>query len=77
MADITVTVSDDHLGRIDEVAAALRTNGMQVRQVHGRIGMISGSAPDDRRQSLRAVDGVEAVEDEASFQLPPPDSPVQ
>jgi hypothetical protein len=77
MADITVTVSDDHLARIDEVAAALRDNGMQVRQVHNHIGVISGSVPDDRREPLQAVDGVEAVEDDVSFQLPPPNSPVQ
>ena len=77
MADITVTVSDDHRGSIDEVAAALRDNGMQVSQVLDAIGIISGSVPDDRRQSMEAVEGVAAVEEEHAFQIPPPDSPVQ
>ncbi len=77
MADITVTVSDDHLASIDEVAEVLRDNGMHVGQVLAALGVISGSVPDDRRQSLEAVDGVEAVEEENTFQLPPPSSPIQ
>lgn len=77
MVDITVTVGDAHLASIDAVAAALRNNGMQVRQVLAEIGIISGSVPDGRRQSLEAVDGVEAVENENTFQLPAPESPVQ
>ncbi len=77
MPNVTVTVSDSHTDRIDEVAQALSDRGMQVRQVLPAIGMISGSAAADQEQSLQAVDGVEAVEEETSFQLAPPDSPVQ
>lgn len=77
MALVTVTVSDDHLDALHTVAAALRANGMQVHEVLDTVGVISGSVPEDRRGSLSAVDGVEAVEDVHTFQLPPPESPVQ
>jgi hypothetical protein len=76
--NVSVTVADAHLARIDEVAAALRGSGLHVSQVHHAIGIISGSIPDSRRQSLETVTGVAAVEtDTTFFQLPPPDAPVQ
>jgi hypothetical protein len=77
MPDVTVTVSDAYADHIDDVAQALRDQGMQVSQVLSALGMISGSAPSDREQSLKAVEGVEAVEKAMTFQLPPPDSPIQ
>ena len=77
MAGVTITVDDTHLDRIEEVAAHLRSSGMQVDQVLNEIGLISGSVPDDRRQLLKTVTGVQSVEDTATVQLPPPESPVQ
>jgi uncharacterized membrane-anchored protein len=50
---------------------------MHVDQVLNEIGVISGSVPDDRRQLLQTVTGVQSVEDTATVQLPPPESPVQ
>jgi uncharacterized membrane-anchored protein len=77
MAGVTVTVDDTHLDKIEEVAAHLRKSGMHVDQVLNEIGVISGSVPDDRRQLLQTVTGVQSVEDTATVQLPPPESPVQ
>ena len=77
MAGVTITVDDTHLDRIEEVAAHLRSSGMQVDQVFNEIGVISGSVPDDRRQLLKTVTGVQSVEVAATVQLPPPESPVQ
>jgi uncharacterized membrane-anchored protein len=77
MTGVTITVDDTHLDRIEEVAAHLRSSGMQVDQVLNEIGVISGSVPDDRRQLLKTVTGVQSVEDAATVQLPPPESPVQ
>jgi hypothetical protein len=77
MAAVRVTVDDDHLDKIDEVAAELRNSGMQVDQVLNEVGVISGSVPDDRRQVLGTVTGVESIEEATTFQLPPPDSPIQ
>ena len=77
MTGVTITVDDTHLDRIEEVAAHLRSSGMQVDQVLNEIGVISGSVPDDRRQLLKTVTGVQSVDDTATVQLPPPESPVQ
>jgi hypothetical protein len=77
MGEITVTVSDDYLGRIDEVASALRNNGMHVRDVLESVGVIAGYLPEDRRAALEVVDGVESVSDSVPVQLPPPESDIQ
>jgi hypothetical protein len=77
MSDVSVSVDNDYLDKIGEVAAELRSKGMQVEQVLGEIGVISGSVPDDRRQALETVSGVLAVEEAKRFQLPPPESDIQ
>ena len=77
MSDVNVSVDNDHLDKIGEVAAELRSKGMQVDQVLSEVGVISGSVPDDRRQALETVSGVEAVEEASKFQIPPPESDIQ
>jgi hypothetical protein len=74
---ITVTIDDDHLGRADEVADELRAAGMTVEQVLSTVGIITGSVGPAERASLEAVPGVAAVEDETTFQIPPPDAEIQ
>lgn len=79
MAQVSVTVSvdDEHLPTITEVAAALRACGMDVKQVLEDVGAITGTVPQDVRESLNAVVGVAHVADERHVQLPPPDASVQ
>ncbi len=74
---ITVTVSDDHVDDVDGVADRLRAAGMNVDQVLGAVGIITGSAPSKRRSALRRLTGVSAVEGEQTFQIAPPDAEVQ
>ncbi|BCJ75045.1 hypothetical protein CS0771_45890 [Catellatospora sp. IY07-71] len=74
---ITVSVNDDHVTQIDDLAERLRTAGMRVDQVLSAAGMITGAVDQDRRASIAMVPGVAAVEDETSFQLPPPESDIQ
>ena len=75
MVQLSVTVDDGHA--IEEVAAALRARGMEVAQVLDGIGVITGSAPDDVRHTLAAVEGVASVDEALTHRLPPPDAPVQ
>lgn len=77
MPDITLTVADDHLARITQVADAARAAGMQVDEVLDRVGMICGSAPEGCRPALEGLDGVESVEQSRTYHLAPPDSPIQ
>ncbi|MGV9714020.1 hypothetical protein ACWDTI_25560 [Gordonia sp. NPDC003424] len=74
---VTLTVADDHMGKITEIAAAARAAGMQVDQVLDQVGVICGSAPDGCAPTLRELDGVDAVEVGQTFRVPPPDSPTQ
>ena len=70
-----MTVGDGHA--IEEVAAGLRARGMDVAQVLDGIGVITGSAPDELRADLAAVEGVASVDEQLTHRLPPPDAPVQ
>ena len=74
---ITVTVGDENLARVDEVAAACRAAGMTVDEVLGNVGIITGSVPAACRTAVEEVPGVNAVEGEQQFQLPPPDAEIQ
>lgn len=74
---VTVVVDDAQLDRIDELADRLRDAGMQVEQVLGDIGVITGVLPRERRAEVSAVVGVAGVEEERSLSLPPPDADVQ
>ena len=75
MVQLSVTVADGHA--IEEVAAGLRARGMTVAQVLEGIGVITGSAPDDVRSALGAVEGVASIDEELTHRLPPPDAEVQ
>ena len=74
---ITVTVHDDHVARIDEVADRLRRAGMDVEQTRRGGGRTRGAAPPPPRPTVAATEGVAAVEDATAFSVPPPDSDLQ
>jgi hypothetical protein len=77
MVQLSVTVDDGHLPAINEIAQALRAQGMRVEQVLDGLGIITGSAPADSRPALTGVEGVVSVDEALTHQLPPPDSAVQ
>ncbi|WP_026531511.1 hypothetical protein [Arthrobacter sp. H41] len=74
---LTVTVKETHRSAIDDVAGQLRSCGMNIDRVLGVLGMITGSAPENCRSALEAVEGVAAVDEELPYQLPPPGSDIQ
>ena len=74
---VSVSVDDAHVDTIGDVAEALRHRGMEVEQVMGSLGIISGSVPEETRSELLGVEGVASVDESHGFQLPPPDSPLQ
>ena len=77
MTHVSVTVGDDHRESMDGVVENLRASGMEVEQVLGSLGIVTGSAPDDSLDALRGVEGVASVDEQLGYQLPPPESPVQ
>ena len=75
---ITVTVADSHVAQIDDLAHTLRDAGLKVDGVLDAIGVITGSLPAEQRlQSIGSLPGVAAVEEQATFQIAPPDADVQ
>ncbi len=75
--DVVITVRDEHLTTLAQVADGLRAAGMRVDQVLGAAGVITGSVPPDRRAGVRRVPGVAAVEDDGTVRIAPPDADVQ
>ena len=47
LIDVTVLVADDHLGAIDDVAAALREAGLRLDLALPATGVITGSVEDE------------------------------
>jgi hypothetical protein len=75
---VIVTVDDEHVGAVADVAARLRECGMDVDEVLEATGQITGSIAEEQESTLRVLDGVMAVDrDATTFQLPPPDSDLQ
>ena len=74
---VIVTVDDAHLAGLGAVADTLRERGLQVEQVLGGLGLITGELPAGRPLAALRVVGVAAVEEARSVRLPPPDAPVE
>ncbi|GAA2572845.1 ketohydroxyglutarate aldolase [Pseudonocardia hydrocarbonoxydans] len=75
---VTVSVDDAYVDRIDEVAQRCRAAGMDVQYVLAAVGMITGSVDTgELRTALGSVPGVAAVEQQHTFRLPPPGSPAR
>lgn len=74
---VIVTVSDDALPNIHQLADELGAKGMKVDRVMPVTGVITGSLKASKVSALGKVVGVLSVEEETTAQLPPPDSPVQ
>lgn len=70
---ITVAVSGDARA----VAEGLRAAGMDVDQVLGAAGIVTGSVAAGMRAGLTDVPGVASVEAEHTFQIAPPDAEIQ
>ncbi len=74
---VIVTVSDDAMNNMDNVAKQLENNGMKVKRVLQSTGVITGSCSTGKIADLQKVSGVMSVEEEIIAHLPPPDSPIQ
>jgi hypothetical protein len=74
---LIVTVSDDALKNIHQLAEHLGAKGLKVDRVMPVTGVISGSYAGSKMSELKKVDGVQSVEEELTSELPPPDSDVQ
>jgi hypothetical protein len=65
--NVAVAVTEDAVGRIDEVAAACRALGLEHDSTLGGVGVLTGSAGPDDLMKRRTVPGVLAVETQAVY----------
>ena len=63
---VIVTVADDALKDIHNLASRLTSHGMKVMRVLPATGVISGSVAASKMHALRDVSGVMSVEEELS-----------
>ncbi|WP_414833316.1 hypothetical protein [Afifella sp. YEN Y35] len=73
MADIAlkVVVDEAHIGKTDVVSRSAVKVGMRVESIVPEIGVIYGSGDETLLASLAKVEGVQKVDKETSFCLPP------
>jgi hypothetical protein len=74
---VNISIADEHRARFPEIVKSLRDAGLDVTQELESLGVVSGSIDSDKLADLDKVDGVTAIERERSYQLSPPESPVQ
>lgn len=72
--EVLVSVAD---GALADVTEQVRAAGGEVLEQMPELGTVSFSIPEDQIGPLSHIEGVEAVERSRTYQLPPPDSPVQ
>ena len=77
--DLLIAIDDAHLSQMGEVVERLREAGVDVREANETLGTVTGSIDESSVavDALRALDGVDVVEQQATYELPPPDSPTQ
>jgi len=69
--NLVVTVDDEHMTSLSDVADRLRAAGLTVKNVMDGVGAITGHG-DASLTSLRSIKGVKAVEEEPVLGVPPP-----
>jgi hypothetical protein len=59
---IMISVTDEYLEKINQVADSLTKAGMEVEQTFSITGIISGQISEDKISSLQQIPGVGSVE---------------
>lgn len=77
--DLLIVVDQSHVARLGEVVERLRAAGVDVHDANDLVGTVTGSIDDQvvELSTLETVDGVDIVEEQDVYELPPPDSPIQ
>lgn len=72
--EVLISVAD---GSFAEVTKKVREAGGEVLEEMPELGTLSVSLSEITIGGLADIDGIEAIERPRTYQLPPPDSPVQ
>jgi hypothetical protein len=63
--------------RFADVVRAAAAAGLVVEQEMSAVGVVAGRLDPRAWAAVAGIDGVQALEEERTVQLPPPDAPVQ
>src|SRR4051812_9474325 len=77
---LVVSVKDDHLDQIDEIAKKLEKEGYQIEHVMkmtGGIALQGSGDPEENSERIKKISGVDAVERSVGYQIKPPESEIQ
>lgn len=77
MKTVIVTLDDEHVAKIQQVATQCKAAGMVVGESLEVLGQITGRIDPKQEPALRKVPGVISVDESQDYQLPPGDSDVQ
>jgi hypothetical protein len=75
--NVNISVADNSRTRFPEVVRALRDAGLDVTQELESLGIVSGSIESAKVADLQQMDGVTSVEKERTYEIAPPESPLQ
>ncbi|MBD2598011.1 ketohydroxyglutarate aldolase [Nostoc spongiaeforme FACHB-130] len=75
--NLSIALDEKYRDQIHEVAQKLQTAGMNVEQILGNLGIITGSCDSEKLESLSQVEGVTHVEPSRKYKLAPPESDIQ
>jgi|1185.fasta_scaffold849179_2 hypothetical protein len=74
---LSLSISDSHMGKINQVAQAAEEAGLKVEQRLNDLGVLIGSIDEDKVGQLHSLDGISHVEKAQVVGVPPPHSPIQ
>ncbi len=77
MKTVIVTLDDEHVVKIEQVASQCEAAGMVVGESLEVLGQITGRIDPKQEPALRRVRGVISVDESEDYQLPPSDSEIQ
>lgn len=73
---VTVVIDDEKQGS-RKVLSGVVAAGLKKAKLHEELGLISGEIDEKDRAKVKGVKGVVDVENEQSYEVPPPNSDVQ
>jgi hypothetical protein len=74
---VSLIIDDAHLPKIEKISQDLQSSGATIEQVLPSIGIINCSIESNLVNSLYQIDGVTQVEQQETYKLAPPNSPIQ
>jgi hypothetical protein len=74
---VSIAIDDAHLDQMQKISQNLQAVGLHIDQTLPTLGIISGAIDSSQIDRLCQIEGVQHIEPDHSYQLPPPNSDIQ